>query len=231
VRNELDDPSAPEDGFVAISIADTGSGMPEEVKQRAFEPFFTTKELGRGTGLGLSTVYGFVRQSRGALALESAPGAGTTLTLYLPRPWDTEAAVEDEAASSQTVPDGLKVLLVEDDADVRQVVHAFLDSLGCLVTLAASGEQALLALGPEADFDLLLSDIALGAGMRGTHLAALALQRLPRMAVLLMSGYSSELLDADRDAPSSWELLRKPYTRAELAAAIARLIAARDSPA
>ena len=227
VRNNLDDPSAPEDGFVAIAIADTGSGMTEAVKQRAFEPFFTTKEVGRGTGLGLSTVYGFVRQSRGALALDSAPGAGTTLTLYLPRPWDTASEAADTLEADPALPPGLKVLLVEDDAEVREVVRNFLDTLGCRVSLAASGEQALLSLGPEADFDLLLSDIALGAGMRGTQLAALAQQRLPKLAVLLMSGFSTELLDADRDSPLSWELLRKPYSRGELAAAMARLMAAR----
>jgi PAS domain S-box-containing protein len=227
VRNNLDDPSAPEDGFVAIAIADTGSGMSEAVKQRAFEPFFTTKEVGRGTGLGLSTVYGFVRQSRGALALDSAPGAGTKLTLYLPRPWDTASAATDTLEADAALPPGLKVLLVEDDAEVREVVRNFLDTLGCRVTLAASGEQALLSLGPEADFDLLLSDIALGAGMRGTQLAALAQQRLPRLSVLLMSGFSAELLDADRDSPLGWELLRKPYSRGELAAAMVRLMAAR----
>jgi len=230
VRNNLDDPSAPEDGFVAIAISDTGSGMPDAVKQRAFEPFFTTKEAGRGTGLGLSTVYGFVRQSKGALALDSAPEAGTTLTMYLPRPWETSAEFEEAPESGQALPAGLKVLLVEDDAEVRDVVRTFLDSLRCQVTLAASGEQALLALGPDSDFDLLLSDIALGSGMRGTRLAELAQARLPHMAVLLMSGYSAELLDADRDAPLNWELLRKPYTRSELAVTMARLMAARDLP-
>lgn len=230
VRNNLDDPSAPEDGFVAIAVSDTGSGMPEAVKQRAFEPFFTTKEAGRGTGLGLSTVYGFVKQSKGAVAIESAPDAGTTLTLYLPRPWRTDTELDDVNAAAQELPCGLSVLLVEDDAEVRDVVRGFLDTLHCNVTAAASGEQALLAIGPEADFDLLLSDIALGAGMRGTQLAALAQQRLPKMAVLLMSGYSSDLLSADRDVPSNWELLRKPYTRAELAGAIAKLLAPRGTP-
>ena len=228
LRQDLDDPSAPADGFVEISITDSGSGMPEAVKQRAFEPFFTTKEPGRGTGLGLSTVYGFVRQSKGALALESALDKGTTLTLYLPRLQGPEPERDEEELASQPVPEGLKVLLVEDDADVREVVRGFFESLRCRVTLAASGEQAMLALGPDASFDLLLSDIALGAGMRGTQLAALAQQRLPNLAVLLMSGFSSELLNADRDAPLTWELLRKPFTRAELNAAIARLLASRD---
>ncbi|WP_280156044.1 PAS domain S-box protein [Piscinibacter sp. XHJ-5] len=227
VRNEFDDPSASEDGFVAISIGDTGTGMPDEVKERAFEPFFTTKEAGRGTGLGLSTVYGFVKQSRGAIAIDSAPGQGTTLTLYIPRPWQSGAAAPDDATAVDTVPPGLNVLMVEDDAEVRAVVRTFLDALGCKVTTAISGEQALLALVPETRFDLLLTDIALGPGMRGTQLAKEAQRRFPDMAILLMSGFSAELLDADRDSPPAWELLRKPYTREELARAIARAVGPR----
>ena len=224
VRTELDDPSAPDDGFVAISIADTGSGMPEEVRERAFEPFFTTKEAGRGTGLGLSTVYGFVKQSKGAIKIDSAPGAGTTLTLYIPRPWDIATPAPTIADTSHGVPEGLKVLLVEDDIEVRTVVRRFLDTLGCKVSVASSAEQALLALGPGASFDLLLTDIALGSGMRGTKLAAHAQERFPKLAILLMSGFSSELLDADRESPPSWELLRKPYSREELAQAMARVL-------
>ena len=227
IRDEPDAPSPPADGFVAISISDTGSGMSDEVKERAFEPFFTTKEAGRGTGLGLSTVYGFVKQSKGAIAIDNLTGAGTTLTLYIPRPRTAEASTRDDASASQAVPEGLSVLLVEDDAEVRAVVRTFLDTLGCKVTVASSGEQALLALTPDAGFDLLLTDIALGAGMRGTHLAALVQQRLPAMAVLLMSGFSTELLEADRDSPPTWDLLRKPYSRDELARAIAQVIAPR----
>jgi signal transduction histidine kinase/ActR/RegA family two-component response regulator len=232
LRGELDDPSAAEQSFVSIAITDTGSGMPEAVKERAFEPFFTTKGAGRGTGLGLSTVYGFVKQSKGVIAIDSTPGAGTTVTLYIPPPWDTEpAASAGEGPESEAVPPGLRVLMVEDDAEVRKVVQTFLDTLGCRVTSAASGEQALLALGPEAQFDLLLTDIALGPGMRGTELAATAQQRFPSLAILLMSGFSAELIEADRDSPASWELLRKPYSRAELARAIARLWADRATPA
>jgi CheY-like chemotaxis protein len=230
IRAELEDPSAPDDGFVAISIADTGTGMSDEVKERAFEPFFTTKEAGRGTGLGLSTVYGFIKQSKGAIKIDSAPGAGTTLTLYIPRPWEVVAPASENSNGNQVVPAGLKVLLVEDDAEVRTVVRTFLDTLGCQVSSASNAEQALLALEADATFDLLLTDIALGAGMRGTELAARAQAQLPNLAVLLMSGYSAELLDADRDSPASWELLRKPYSREELAHALARVLATHPGP-
>jgi PAS domain S-box-containing protein len=210
-------------GFVAISIADTGVGMSDEVKERAFEPFFTTKPPGRGTGLGLSTVYGFVKQSRGALRVDSEPGAGTTLTLYLPAQ-EATAAEPSEPGEAQAIPAGLSVLLVEDDPEVRAVVRKFLDGFGCRVTEAASGEQALLELS--GDFALLLTDIALGAGIRGTELAARVGELSPRTAILLMSGFSSELLEADRVSPPTWELLRKPCSREELAAAMANVLRA-----
>nr|WP_316642901.1 PAS domain S-box protein [uncultured Roseateles sp.] len=224
-RQELDDPSMAHQRLVEIAISDTGAGMPEAVKERAFEPFFTTKAVGRGTGLGLSTVYGFVKQSKGVITIDSAPGAGTTVTLRLPRPWATEPGTEAERPADLAVPAGLRVLLVEDDAEVRGVVRQFLDTLQCQTTVCTSAEQALLLLTPDARFDLLLTDVALGAGMRGTELALQAQARFPALAVLLMSGFSAELLDADRDSPPSWELLPKPYTREQLAQAIARLTA------
>jgi CheY-like chemotaxis protein len=214
-------PDVAPDGYVAIAIADTGSGMSDEVRERAFEPFFTTKTAGRGTGLGLSTVYGFVRQSRGAIQIDSALGHGTTVTLYIPM----AQAPADEAASDAappTVPRDLRVLLVEDDAEVRQVAVRFLRSFGCLVTECASAEQAQALLDGGAEQDLLMTDIALGAGMRGTELAAWASARRPELGVLLVSGFSSELVDADAESPPEWELLGKPYSREELAAAVAR---------
>ncbi|CAM3952742.1 PAS domain S-box protein [Roseateles saccharophilus] len=226
VRREIDDPGAADDGFLRIAIYDTGAGMPEEVRERAFEPFFTTKQAGRGTGLGLSTVYGFVKQSRGAVAIDSAPGAGTTISLYLPRPLLPEGAAGGPAGSAGPIPPGLKVLMVEDDTEVRSVAWHFLGMLGCEVTSCASGEQALLLLVPGAGFQLLLTDIALGSGMRGTELARLAQARLPGLPILLMSGFSAELLDADRDSPPGWELLQKPYSRGELAQAISRALSA-----
>ncbi|MEO7056416.1 MAG: PAS domain S-box protein [Caldimonas sp.] len=214
--------------YVAISIADSGAGMSEDVKERAFEPFFTTKAAGRGTGLGLSTVYGFVAQSKGAVRVDSASGIGTTLTLYIPTPAAAAAPSAPPSTADAGVPAGLLVLLVEDDAEVRIVMRRFLVSLGCRVTEAASGERALLALDAVRAFDLLVSDIALGAGMRGTELAAEVERVSPSTAVLLVSGFSAELLQADRDVPQAWELLRKPCSREELAHAIGRVVRGRD---
>jgi len=205
--------------YVALVVRDTGTGMPDAVKARAFEPFFTTKESGRGTGLGLATVYGFAKQSRGAATLDSAPGQGTTVTLVLPAA-SGAAAGEEEADSQRRLPHGLAVLMVEDDAEVRSVVHRFLVSLGCNVTECSSGEEGWAAIQGHEQFDLLLSDVALGVGMRGTELARTARQRTPRLPTLLMSGFESSLIEV----PPEVELLRKPFTRAELARAIVRAI-------
>jgi len=208
--------------YVAIAVGDNGAGMSDAVKERAFEPFFTTKEAGRGTGLGLSTVYGFAKQSQGALRLDSTLGAGTTITLFLPGEKGAASPDGETDASVGTLPPGLRVLLVEDDAEVRSVAQRFLAALGCHVTACANGEKALEQLARSGDFDLLLTDIALGTGMRGTELAEQVRRRLPALPVLLMSGYASALLEA----PPGWDLLRKPYTRAELGRAMARVLGA-----
>jgi CheY-like chemotaxis protein len=213
--------SAAAGGYVAITLADSGAGMPEAIRERAFEPFFTTKEAGRGTGLGLSTVYGFATQSGGTVALDSTLGAGTTVTLYLPRIASsaTAGALPEGARPRQLAP-GLRVLLVEDDTEVRQVVQAFLAAMACEAIACASAEEALAVLDSDAAVDLLLSDIVLGAGMRGTELAEVARAQLPGLPVLLMSGYSSELLEG----PHEWELLPKPYTRGALEHAMLRAL-------
>jgi PAS domain S-box-containing protein len=219
-------------GYVAISVTDSGMGMSDAVRERALEPFFTTKEPGRGTGLGLSTVYGFAMQSRGALTIDSSPGAGTTITLYIPQSSQVEPAAAAEAQGTDEIPAGLGVLLVEDDAEVRGTIASFLRGFGCQLSMAASGEQALALLETaHPRFDLLLTDIALGAGMRGTELAARMHRQSPGLAILLMSGFSSELLEADRAAPPAWELLPKPCTRQELARAILKALAARPASA
>ncbi len=214
--------------YVAIDVADTGLGMSEAVRERAFEPFFTTKELGRGTGLGLSVVYGFVKQSRGAVRLDSTPGAGSTIRLVLPRFADAAARAVAPHGGQAPLPRGLKVLLVEDEAEVRTVVRTFLQALGCVTTEFSNGEQAIASLAQVCDHDLLLSDVALGAGMRGTELARRVRARLPAAALLLMSGYSSDMLRGDDPQLATMELLRKPFDREQLASALARALALRS---
>jgi PAS domain S-box-containing protein len=221
-------PGAHAQDYVAIAIRDSGSGMPESVKERAFEPFFTTKEAGRGTGLGLSTVYGFAKQSNGGVTLDSAPGEGTTVTLFIPRMRETAVSSQRGERGPSGVPGGLNVMVVEDEPEVLRVVQAFLSGWGCEVTPCSSAEQALALLQlPATQADLLISDVVLGPGMRGTELATRARALRPELALLLMSGYSSELLDSEK-APTdaSPELLRKPFTRDDLAGAIARAMRA-----
>lgn len=222
-------PSAAE--WIWLSLTDTGSGMSAEVRDRAFEPFFTTKPAGRGTGLGLATVYGFVKQSHGHVELESAPGAGTCLTLYLPAlagdaAADPGAGVDDTPTAR--LPAGLRVLLVEDDLEVRQVAHAFLQSMGCHVVACASGEAALIEMGQGSDtcaFDLLFSDIMLGTGIDGRELAHRVRQAFPRLAVLLTSGYSHHLAGGDAaTAAAGPPVLGKPYGRHDLAQAMAQCL-------
>ena len=227
VGNEPGSASAVDGSYVAISVTDTGCGMSEEVKERAFQPFFTTKDTGRGTGLGLSTVYGFVKQSRGAVTIDSTPGIGTGITMYIPQPRPDRASLVTSGDVSEALPEGLNVLLVEDDSEVRFAVRNFLKTLRCKVTMAGSGEQALFALESDARFDLLLTDIALGPGMRGTELAARTKNRFPKMAMLLMSGFSTDLLDADCDSSPLPELLRKPFSRDELSQAVVRALRSR----
>jgi CheY-like chemotaxis protein len=217
--------SADREAYIRITIADTGHGMTEAVRDRVFEPFFTTKELGRGTGLGMSTVYGFVRQSRGSIRLETSPGAGTAVLMYLPRPKGEAEPALPAALAAEGLPKGLVVMLVEDDAEVRRVVCRVLQSMGCRVVEFTHAEPALASLAGAARCDLLLSDIALGAGMRGSELARRVRAKLPRVAVLLMSGYSAELLRALETSADSWELLRKPFERDELAHAVVRALA------
>ncbi|WP_457337775.1 PAS domain S-box protein [Rhizobacter sp. P5_C2] len=222
---ELGEAAAVEDAFVEISVSDTGHGMSEAVRDRAFEPFFTTKEAGRGTGLGLSTVYGFAKQSNGAVVIDSAPGAGTRVTLYLPR-FDAPGRAEARGVAPAVLAPGLRVTVVEDDPEVLAVCRNFLLALKCEVTAHSNAEAALAALERAEPVDLLLSDVILGAGMRGTELARRATALRPALAVLLMTGYSSEAMVGDGGGGPPWELLRKPYSREELSDAMVRAITA-----
>ncbi|HEY0178169.1 MAG TPA: PAS domain S-box protein [Dokdonella sp.] len=209
--------------YVAVSVADTGVGMAPDVLARALEPFFTTKAETRGSGLGLSMVYGFAKQSGGAMTLDSRLGYGTRVTLYLP------AAPAERAPPAAPVraeaPSGGTVLVVEDEPDVRGIVVAFLRSLGYASLVAASAEEALALLRGHAEIDVLFSDVVLGSGMTGVDLARHARALRPGLPTLLTSGYEHALLN-DGDA-RDFKLLRKPYTRAELGAALGDALARR----
>ena len=206
--------------YVAIGVRDSGLGMTPEVLARAFEPFFTTKVSGRGSGLGLSMVYGFVKQSGGHLTAESRLGDGTLIELYLPAVRSSVVRVRDSTAALSSIGKET-ILVVEDEGDVRAIAVAFLRSLGYTTLEAASAERALDLLKQHEDIALLFSDVVLGSGMNGGELAQVALQLRPSLQTLLTSGYEHNALLGDSQA---LPLLRKPYRREELSAAVRQVL-------
>lgn len=208
--------------YVAVTVVDTGTGMAPEVIERATEPFFTTKSAAMGSGLGLSMVYGFARQSGGCLQIASKVGVGTTIRLYLPRASATAVvAIDGMAVAGAPDPRGTEaVLLVADNPTLRAVTEQHLAALGYRVTAAANGPAALALLGPEARFDLLLTDVVMPEGMSGYELADAARRGHPRLTVLLTTGYASETPVTGDDTPEYLPMLRKPYRLHELATAV-----------
>ncbi|HRZ52973.1 MAG TPA: ATP-binding protein, partial [Candidatus Contendobacter sp.] len=205
--------------YVRLTVADTGTGMTPEVIERAFEPFFTTKELGAGTGLGLSMVYGFVKQSGGHVRIRSQVGAGTTVELYLPR--HTSRGRETLAAAQAALDESRlrgreRVLLVEDDPDIRDFVARTLTGFGYRVREAATGREALALLAPDAPVDLLLSDMTMPGGISGYDLVLEARRQQPELRVLLMSGFT----DMAGQLPADCALLEKPFQKLDLARAV-----------
>jgi len=208
--------------YVRISVADQGAGMSPEVIARATEPFFTTKPEGKGTGLGLSMVYGFVRQSGGAMTIDSAPGKGTTIHLYLPRIAE-DASAAGVRGRSHGAPGGSEtILVVEDEAPVRDTLSRMLGNLGYRVTGAANGQEALNALAARDDIDLLFTGLAMPGGLDGRALAAAAVKRRPALRVLYTSG-NSQQSSPNPLAPDT-PLLEKPFTLDELARSVRRAL-------
>jgi CheY-like chemotaxis protein len=203
--------------YVVLAVTDTGVGMSAEVQAHAFEPFFTTKAVGQGSGLGLSMIYGFARQSGGYLAICSKEGRGTTVRLYLPR--SAEAAKSEEAQPSEEVPRGRGevILVVEDDANVRALAVKMLEELGYRVREAADATDAREALAKGGKLDLVLSDVVLPGGTSGLELAAEARARQPRLKFVFMSGYSPEAGRYNGLLGSDKVLLNKPFRRCQLA--------------
>jgi len=204
--------------YVLICVSDTGSGMPPDVLSRAFEPFFTTKELGQGTGLGLSQVYGFVKQSGGHVKIYSEVDQGTTVKIYLPRyTRQLEDEVEDETDVLGTGEDGEVILVVEDDHDLRAYLTEVLRGLGYTVLAASSGTAALPILEQTSNrIDLLLTDVVM-PGLNGRELGRRAVQMRPNLRVLYMTGYSRNAVVHHGRLEEGVELLQKPITQNLLA--------------
>jgi two-component system NtrC family sensor kinase len=208
---------AVEDGlrgeFVAIRVADTGSGIPADVLPHVFEPFFTTKEVGKGTGLGLSQVYGFAKQSGGTATITSTVGRGTVITLYLPRTQELPAPPITRSEPEAVPQRAGTALVVEDNAEVAEVATAYLQQLGYMVKQVANAHEALELLGNDPKIDLVFSDVLMPGGMTGLELGHAIRQLYPAMPVLLATGYS----DSARDAvQQGFVVLQKPFDLAAL---------------
>ncbi|MBI1210466.1 MAG: PAS domain S-box protein [Alphaproteobacteria bacterium] len=228
-RYQDEHPEVQPGDYVMISVTDDGEGMTAEIRDRVFEPFFTTKETGKGSGLGLSMVYGFVKQSNGHVALYSEPGLGTTVRLYLPAADEGRAVATKRTAQGRRLEIGSeRVLLAEDDPFVRGYAVTCLESLGYHVITAVDGREALALLHENPDVDVLFSDVVMPGGISGWELVERARKKRPGLKVLLTSGYPMETLEARAEQPIAANILRKPYRKADLAQRLREVL---DEPA
>lgn len=213
--------------YVVLTVADTGTGMSPDVMERAFEPFFTTKDVGKGSGLGLSMVFGFVKQSGGHIRLTSAPGQGTEALLYFPRAEQQSSQTEDKASAQKPEPGAERILVVEDDPLVRQHVVSQLKSLGYDVIEAENGSAAIAILGQRSDIDLLFTDVIMPGGMTGKDVADRARRMHPHIKVLFTTGYAETSIVHEGRLDEDVELLGKPYRRGTLAAKLRKVLDSR----
>jgi PAS domain S-box-containing protein len=217
--------------YVMLAVTDNGSGMTDEVKAKAFDPFFTTKDVGHGTGLGLSQVYGFIKQSRGHVKIYSELGEGTTIKLYLPRAHAISEEVEDD--NDKSLVRGGKsetVLVVEDDADVRAYSCDTLSELGYDVLSAETGAAGLRLLDGHPGIRVLFTDVGLPGGMNGRQLAEEARKRRPDLKVLFTTGYARNAIVHDGRLDAGVDLITKPFSQAALAGKLRDIIDAKRQP-
>ena len=215
--------------YVMLAVSDTGTGMSPAVLEQVFEPFFTTKDVGEGSGLGLSMVHGFVKQSGGHVAIYSEEGAGTTIKLYFPLFETTEhIAYEMTVAIELPLGAGETNLVVEDDADLRQLATTMISSLGYNVLEASDGASALAVLDEGAPVDLLFTDVVLPHGMNGVKLASTALAQRPDLKVLYTSGYTDNAIVINGTLDAGSELITKPYRRTMLARRLRQILEGED---
>ena len=200
--------------YVELAVADSGEGMPAEVMARALDPFFTTKGVGKGSGMGLPQAYGFARQGGGTLTLDSAPGRGTTVRIYLPRSRGPVSVAAPEAAPALPVMHA-RVLVVEDDEQVRETVSAALRTAGFDIHTAASGDEAMQRIDSGERFDAVLSDIVMPGSLSGVELARRLRLQHPGIGVVLVTGYSDHAVDVP-----GVQALAKPYEVHEVVSAL-----------
>ncbi|MFI5031230.1 MAG: response regulator, partial [Reyranellales bacterium] len=213
--------------YVLVAVSDTGTGMPADVVAQAFDPFFTTKNEGRGTGLGLSMVYGFVRQSNGHIRIDSAIGQGTSVKLYLPRSLDPVPESEERTLSPASGSE--RILVVEDNEDVRRAVIDMLKGWGYRVVAVNNPDAAAQLLETDSAFDLLFTDVVMPGTLTAVELTGIARKRRPDIAILLTSGYARDLIP--REAGSEFPLIAKPYRSEDLAARVRTVLVGRRQPA
>jgi two-component system cell cycle sensor histidine kinase/response regulator CckA len=215
--------------YVMLAVTDDGCGMDESVTQRIFEPFYTTKEKGRGTGLGLSTVYGIVKQSGGYIFVHSEPGHGTTFRAYLPRTEEQASPRTGRPAQGPLRGKGEIILVVEDESALRDIVREVLQDLGYRATVAAN--EALLAVEEhQLKPDLLVTDVVM-PGMSGLVLAQRLRKTLPDLKVLFMSGYTDDSVVQHGVLQPGTPFIQKPFSAADLAAKVAACLSHMDAPA
>jgi CheY-like chemotaxis protein len=212
--------------YVAISVTDTGTGMPADVRLHAFDPFFTTKPKGQGTGLGLSMVYGFAKQSGGQARIYSEVGAGTTVRIYLPRHRGKaeEATVEEKLPEPPKAAAGGTVLVVDDEPSVRMLVTEILEDLGYSSIEAGDSTSGLTVLRSDARIDLLITDVGLPGGLNGRQMADAAREGRPDLKVLFITGYAENAAISNGHLDSGMHIVTKPFAMDQLAAKIRSII-------
>jgi PAS domain S-box-containing protein len=210
--------------YAVVSITDTGTGMPPEVMARALDPFFTTKEEGKGTGLGLAMVYGFAKQSGGAVKIYSEPGHGTTVRLIFPA---TDGVAQAEAPAAPNIadrPGSETILIVDDRPDVAETARAILADMGYTIHVAHGAREALDVLDAQERVDLLFTDLIMPGGMNGVMLARAAREQRPRIRVLLTTGYAEASLERTDAGGSEFEMINKPFRRIDLIRRVRRVL-------